>query len=131
MKSDTQLRRDVLDELEWEPSIDASEIAVTAKDGVVTLSGYVKSYAQKWDAEKAAKRVAGVKALANDIEVRLPSSSERTDADIAQSALNALKWDLSVPDDRIKVMVENGWLTLEGDVDWQYQREAAGRPSAT
>jgi osmotically-inducible protein OsmY len=117
------LRRDVLDELEWEPSLDARNIAVTVKDGVVTLSGNVSSYYQKWEAEKAAKRVAGVKAVANDIEIRLPSSSERTDADIAHAAVTALSSNVLAPADRIKVTVENGWVTLEGQVDWQFERD--------
>jgi len=125
MKSDSELRRDVLDELEWEPSLDARSIAVAVKDGVVTLSGTVSSYYQKWEAEKAAKRVAGVKAVANDIEVRLPSTSERTDADIAHAVVTALSSNVLVPADRIKATVENGWVTLEGQVDWNFEREAA------
>ena len=92
MKNDTDLRRDVLDELEWEPSIDAAEIGVTAHDGIVTLTGAVKSYAEKLTAERVTKRVQGVKAIANDIEVRLPGTAERTDSDIARAAVDALKW---------------------------------------
>jgi len=125
MKKDTNLRRDVLDELEWEPSIDATEIGVTARDGVVTLTGSVKSYAEKLTAERDTKRVHGVKAIANDIEVRLPGTAERTDTDIARVAVDALKWRSSIADGRIKVMVQNGWVKLEGEVDWQYQRDAA------
>jgi osmotically-inducible protein OsmY len=125
MKKDTDLRRDVLDELEWEPSIDAAEIGVTAHDGVVTLTGAVKSYTEKMTAERATKRLHGVKAIANDIEVRLPGTAERTDSDIARAAVEALKWKTSVPDSRIKVVVNKGWVTLEGDVDWQYQKDAA------
>ena len=120
-----ELRRDVLDELEWEPSIDAAEIGVTAHDGVVTLTGGAKSYAEKMTAERATKRVQGIKAIANDIEVRSPDAAERTDSDIARAAVDALKWKTSVPDSRIKVVVNKGWVTLEGDDDWQYQKDVA------
>jgi len=125
MKKDTDLRRDVVDELEWEPSIDAAEIGVTAHDGVVTLTGTVHSFTQKLAAERAAKRLQGVKALANDIDVRLPGTAERTDSDIARMAVDALKWRTVVPSDRVKVLVKSGWITLEGEVDWQYQKDAA------
>ena len=125
--SDTKLQHDVLAELEWEPSIDASKIGVTAKDGVVTLTGFVSSYAHKMTAERVTKRIFGVKALANDIEVKLLGIGKRSDSDIATAAVNALRWEASVPDDRIKVTVSNGWVTLEGEVDWQYQKEAAER----
>jgi len=125
VKNDKDLRRDVLDELEWEPSIDATEIGVTARDGVVTLSGAVKSYAEKLTAERDTKRVHGVKAIANDIEIRLPGTAERTDTDIARVAVEALKWRSSIPEGRIKVVVQNGWITLDGAVDWQYQKDAA------
>jgi osmotically-inducible protein OsmY len=127
MKTDTQLQHDVLAELEWEPSIDASQIGVAAKDGVVTLTGSVASYAEKMTAEQVAKRVYVVKAVANDIEVKIPGSSQRNDADIASAALNTLKWNTTVPEDRIKVTVRNGWITLEGQVDWGYQKETAER----
>jgi osmotically-inducible protein OsmY len=126
-KTDAELKRDVEDELKWEPSIDATEIGVAVKDGVVTLSGYVDSYFEKWTAERVAQRVAGVTAVVQNIEVRLPGSSTRTDVDIAKAAVNALDWTTSVPKDRIKVKVENGWIKLEGDVDWQYQKNAAER----
>jgi osmotically-inducible protein OsmY len=125
--SDTKLQHDVLAELEWEPSIDAAQIGVTAKDGVVTLTGSVSSYANKMAAERVAKRIYGVKAVANDIGVKLPGSAERNDSDIATAAVNALGWDANVPDERIKVTVRQGWVTLEGEVDWQYQKEAAKR----
>lgn len=125
MKTDTHLQHDVQTELEWEPSVDASQIGVTAKDGVMTLTGQVKDYAAKTTAERVVKRVYGVKAVANDIEVQVPGISQRTDTDIATAALNALKWDISVPDDRVKVTVRNGWITLEGTVDWQFQKAAA------
>jgi osmotically-inducible protein OsmY len=125
MKNDIDLRRDVLDELEWEPSIDAAQIGVTAGDGVVTLTGAVQSYSEKLTAERVAKRVHGVKAIANDIEVRLPGTAERTDSEIARAALDALKWKISVPEGGIKVSVTKGRVTLEGKVDWQYQKDAA------
>jgi len=125
MQSDTALQTSVLDELRWEPGVDSTEIGVTVKDGVVTLQGTVDSYAEKWAAEKAVKRLTGVKALAEELKVKLPGDSARTDADIARAAENALEWNVSVPDG-IKVTVEDGFVTLEGQVDWQYQKWAAG-----
>ncbi len=125
MKCDKELQQDVLDELAWEPGVDVEDIGVIVKDGVVTLTGSVDSYYEKLSAMNAAKRVAGVKALAVEIEVGLPGMSERTDADIARAAENALAWDTSVPEDRIKVTVEQGWITLDGKVDWNYQKRAA------
>jgi osmotically-inducible protein OsmY len=125
MKNYTDLQRGVLDELECEPSIDATEIGVTARNCVVTRTGALKSYTEKSTAEPVTKRVHGVKAIANDIEVRLPGAAERTDTDVARVAVDALKWRTAVPTDRIKVLVQNGWVTLEEDVDWQYQRYAA------
>jgi osmotically-inducible protein OsmY len=125
MKTDSDLQRDVLDELKWEPSVDAAHIGVSVKDGVVTLSGHVPSYAEKYAAERAAKRVYGVKAIANELEVKLPGSSQRTDEDIAAAAVGALRSNLSVPADKIKVTVSKGWLKLEGEVEWQYQKDAA------
>jgi osmotically-inducible protein OsmY len=123
MKTDSELRRDVERELEWDPSIDARNIGVAVKNGVVTLTGYVSRYADKWRAERIAKRVAGVTAIANEIEVKL--STERTDPDIAEAARAALKSDSRLPADRIKVIVERGWVTLEGTVDYYYQKSAA------
>jgi osmotically-inducible protein OsmY len=123
--SDSELQREVLNELRWEPSVDAAHIGVSVKDGVVTLSGYVSSYAEKYAAERAAKRVHGVKALANELEVRLPGSGQRTDEDIAAAAVRALESNLSVPADKIKVTVSKGWVKLEGEVEWQYQKIAA------
>jgi osmotically-inducible protein OsmY len=105
--------------------VDAAHIGVSVKDGVVTLSGYVSSYAEKYAAERAAKRVHGVKAIANELEVRLPGSSQRTDVDIAAAAVRALESNLSVPADKIKVTVSKGWVKLEGEVEWQYQKIAA------
>jgi len=125
MKSDRVLQIDVLDELRWEPGVNATDIGATVKDGVVTLEGTVDSFAEKWAAEKAVKRLPGVKALAVELKVKLPGSSERSDADIARTAENALDWNISVPEDRIKVTAEKGFLTLEGEVDWQYQKSAA------
>jgi osmotically-inducible protein OsmY len=122
---DLELKRTVESELNFEPSINAAEIGVAVKDGVVTLTGRVPSYWEKVAAERAAARVAGVKAVANELEVRLPGSSERTDEDIARAAVDALKWNVLVPEDRIKVKVSKGWVTLEGSVDWQYQKSAA------
>lgn len=127
MKNDVDLQRDVFDELKWEPAVHSTDIGVIVKDGVVTLEGVVDSYPEKWAAERAAKRVSGVKALALELEVKLPGSGQQTDADIAEAAENALKWDVLVPQDRIKVTVEKGFLTLEGQVDWEFQRSAAKR----
>jgi osmotically-inducible protein OsmY len=127
MKSDREIQIDVLDELRWEPSVNATDIGVTVKDGIVTLEGTVDSYAEKWAAEKAVKRLPNVKGLAVELEVKLPGSSERTDADIARAAENVLQWDVLVPRNRIKVTVEKGFLTLDGEVDWEFQRSAAER----
>ena len=124
--TDLELKRSVEAELNWEPSIkSAAAIGVRVKDGIVTLTGPVESYAEKLAGERAALRVMGVKAVANDLEVRLPSSSERTDEDIAKAASNALDWTSGIPRDKIKVTVDKGWVTLKGAVDWQYQRTAA------
>ncbi len=125
MKTDSQLQRDVSEELTWAPQVTASQIGVQVKDGVVTLSGEVSSYAEKWNAEQAAQRVRGVDALAVDLKVKLSELGGRTDADIARSAENVLSWSTTVPGDSVKVMVENGFITLTGDVDWQFQRLAA------
>jgi osmotically-inducible protein OsmY len=125
MKSDRELQIDVLNELRWEPGVNPVDIGVTVKDGVVTLEGTVSSYSEKWAAEKAVKRLPGVKALAVELEVKLPGSSERSDADIARAAEDALRWNILVPSGRITVTTEKGNLTLEGEVDWQFQRRAA------
>ena len=127
MNTDSQLQSNVLDELKWRPSVDAAHIGVTAKHGVVTLTGQVAHYAEKTAAEEAAKGVYGVKGLANDIVVEIPGSDKHSDQDIATAALNAMKWDFEVPNDKIKVIVNNGWVTLTGTVDWQYQKNAAVR----
>jgi len=126
-RTDSQIQADVLAELRFEPRVQPNEIGVAVKDGVVTLTGYVDSYLKKWATEQAAHRVRGVKAVANDIEVRLPSSSERTDGDIAKAAVQALEWDAFIPTDKVKVTVSKGWVTLEGEVDWQFQRLDADR----
>lgn len=118
------LQQNVLDELRDEPSIDASEIGVTAKAGVVTLTGSVSTYVEKLAAEEAAKRVFGVQALADDISVQLRNGGARSDTEIAQAAIAALRWHSMVPDDQVKVTVDKGWITLEGTVDWHYQRSA-------
>ena len=123
--NDSELQEDVLRELQWEASINAAHIGVSIKDGVVTLTGHVNSYAEKYAAENAAKRVHGVRAVANELEVRLPGSSERTDEDIAADAVSALKVNTFVPDERIQILVSHGWVTLEGEVEWQYQKDAA------
>ena len=126
-RTDTQIQTDVLAELKFEPRVQPNEIGVVVKDGVVTLTGWVDSYLKKWAAEQAAHRVRGVKAVANDIELRLPSSSEKTDADIAKAAIQALEWDAYVPPGKVKVTVDKGWVTLSGEVDWQYQKLDADR----
>ena len=125
MKTDSQLQQDVSAELKWEPSIHAARIGVEVKDGVVTLAGQVDSYSEKWNAERAAQRVAGVKAITTELKVHLTGLSKRTDADVAEAVENVLEWTSSLPAGSIKVMVEGGWVTLSGDVDWQYQRQAA------
>lgn len=127
MRTDHEVQEDVLAELRWEPSLANDDIAVSVRDGVVTLAGFADSWADRWKAERVASRVRGVKGVANDIKVKLPSSSERPDPDLARAAVDALKWNILVPDDRIRVKVANGWLTLEGEVDWYYQKEEAER----
>jgi osmotically-inducible protein OsmY len=125
MRSDSDIERDVKDELQWDPDTDATDIAVSVKGGVVTLAGYVKSYSDKYEAEAAAKRIAGVRGVANDLEIRLPSVDERPDPDIARDAVAAIKAHLPISSENIKVVVQNGWVTLEGRVEWQYQRQTA------
>jgi osmotically-inducible protein OsmY len=125
MRSDSDIRRDVEDELRWHPDIDATDIAVSVNNGVVTLAGFVRSYMQKYEAESDAKRVAGVVAVANDIEVRLPNIDERPDPDIARDAIARIKSELPYAWEGIRVVVKSGWLTLEGEVEWYYQKERA------
>ncbi len=126
MTNSTKLQHDVQEELEWDPSVDASQIGVAAtQPGIVTLTGTVATYAEKVSAERAAKRLSGVRAVANDIEVRPIGSMKRTDTDIAQAVLRALDWDIAVPHEKIKARVDDGWVTLEGEVALQFQRAAA------
>jgi osmotically-inducible protein OsmY len=123
--TDEQIQREVLAELEWDAAVRSTEIGVAVKDGVVILTGWVDSYAKKVAAERAAHRVRGVRAVVNDIEVRLPSSAERTDVDIALEASRALAWDALVPADRIQATVSKGVITLEGEVSWEFEKRAA------
>ena len=125
MKSDSELRRDVERELEWEPGVDARRIGVSVIDGVVTLTGQVSSYAERWKAERTVERVTGVRGIANELEVVL--TGELSDTEIARAAVDALKWDITVPSDRIKVKVDKGWVTLTGEASWDFQRRAAER----
>lgn len=127
MKTNSQLQKDVQDAIQWEPILHAAEIGVIVNDGVVTLTGTVDNYAKKLQAEKAAKGVAGVKAIVENIEVKLAGSQKRNDVDIAEDVIFALKTDLLVPDEKVQVKVENGWVTLEGNVHWDFQRAAAKR----
>lgn len=123
--TDRELQEHVQNALDWEPSVDAAEIGVSVDRGVVTLRGDIKSYAEKAAAERVALGVYGVKAVANDINVRLADGQQRTDTDIAQAVVSALRWNTLVPDEKITVTVSNGWVTLKGQVDWDYQRTAA------
>lgn len=125
MRLDADIKRDVEDELHWDPDIDATDIGVAVHNGVVSLSGFVRSYAQKTQAERDAKRVAGVVGVANDIEVRLPVIDQRPDPDIVRDAVQALKTELPYSSENIKVVAKEGWLTLEGTVEWNYARERA------
>jgi osmotically-inducible protein OsmY len=123
--NDKQLRQNVLDELDFEPSIDSANIGVAVENSVVTLSGHVPSYWQKATAERAVWRVKGVKAIAEEIEVRFPSDKKDADDQIAERALNILAWDVCIPKNAVRIKVQDGWVTLEGEVNWQYQRKAA------
>lgn len=125
MKTDFELQRDVLDELAFEPSVDAAEIGVSVENGVVILNGAVKSLNEKWAVERAAQRVKGVAALTDGLIVKLAGDSCRSDSDIARAALNALDWNPAVPCKQVKIVVEHGWITLEGTVDFRFQRDAA------
>jgi osmotically-inducible protein OsmY len=124
-RTDEEIQKDVLQELKWDATVQPNEVGVSVKDGVVTLTGWVDSYLKKWATEDAAHRVPGVKAVANDIEVKLVT--ERTDADIAEAAIHALDWDAGIPSDKVKVTVSKGWVTLRGEVEWQFQRQDAER----
>jgi len=125
MRSDQQLKQDVTNELKWEPSVNETHIGVSVTGGVVTLSGHVPAYGEKYGAGKAAKRVFGVKAVANELDVKLAGDFKRSDAEVATACVNALAAHASVPEDRIKIVVNDGWVRLEGKVDWQYQKTAA------
>jgi osmotically-inducible protein OsmY len=126
-RGDEQIQRDVLEELKWDARVQPNEVGVTVRDAVVTLTGYVDNYGKKWTAERTTHRVNGVRAVANDIEVRLPSSAERTDADLAGAATRAIEWDAFVPLDKVDVTVSRAWITLKGQVEWEYQRHSAER----
>ena len=125
--TDNDLKQHVENALGWEPSVDATDIGVSTHDGVVTLRGTVRTYSEKVAAERAALRVFGAKAVANDLAIHLASGSQRTDTEIAHAALSALKWNTAIPDDGITLTVKNSQVTLNGTVDWQYQKDAAGR----
>jgi len=126
-RTDLEIQQEVLAELKYDPRVQATEIGVTVNDGVVALTGWVDSYAKKWAAEEAAHRVRSVKAVANDIEVRLPSAAERTDLDIAAAVARALEWDAMLDLNKLDVTVSKGWVTLRGQVEWQFQKEDAER----
>src|SRR5258708_1249167 len=125
MRTDQDIQEDVEQELQWDPDLDAIDIAVSVKDGVVTLAGFVKNLTDKFEAEWAAKRVAGVRAVANDLELRLPAIDERPDPDIARDAITAIATQLPISLENIKVTVRDGWVTLEGRTEWQYQKNIA------
>jgi len=127
MKTDAQLKADISAELEWDPSIHAANVGVAVKEGVVTLTGHLETYAEKYAIERAVQRVEGVQAVAIELDVKLDPGHKRSDADIAAAAESALQWHALVPEDRIKVMVEKGWVTLTGEVDWEFQRASAER----
>ncbi|MDR6404085.1 MULTISPECIES: BON domain-containing protein [Chryseobacterium] len=127
MKANTKLQREVQDAIAWEPLLHAAEIGVTVQDGVVSLTGIVDSYAKKAEAESAAKKVAGVKALVENIEVKFPGSWVKSDAEVAKEVLDSFKSNYSIPDNNIKIKVEDGWVTLEGELPWNYQKEEAVR----
>jgi osmotically-inducible protein OsmY len=122
MKTDIQIQKDVMEELKWQPFLNSSEIGVAVKNGIVTLSGIVDSYSKKISAERAAKKVAGVKAIAEDLQIGVSPIYRKTDAEIAEAVLNALKWHSAVPEEKIKIKVEDGIVTLEGELEWEYQR---------
>ena len=128
MKTDSQLQQDLIAQLKWEPLLRSAEIGVSAKDGVITLTGSVDGYAKKTEAEDAAKRVVGVKAVVEKIELKYASNwAKKDDGDVAAEIVSAFKWNWEVPADKVKVRVENGYVTLEGEVEWNFQREAAAR----
>ena len=123
--NDSTVRQDILDELDFEPSIDASDIGVAVENGIVTLTGHVPTFAQKVTVEDVARRVKGVKGIAQEIEVRPFGTNQTADDEIAKRAVNSINWNTSIPDDAVKVKVQKGWVTLTGKVEWQYQKSAA------
>ncbi len=125
MKTDAEIKNDVLDELAWQPNIDETKIGVIVEDGVVTLNGVVDNYTKKVAAEKAVKAVKGVKAVALDIDVKYGTDYKKTDKEIAKAVVNALAWDTSVPEDKVAIKVEDGWVYLSGELKWFYQKDAA------
>ena len=125
MKTNEELQKDVQDAIKWQPLLKAAEIGVTAKNGVVTLTGNVNSFTKKIEAEKAAKSVLGVRAVVEEIHVKFSTSLDKNDEDLAGEILSSMKWDWSVPNDKVQVKVENGWVTIDGSVEWNYQKEAA------
>jgi len=125
MKTDTELKKDVSAELEWDPEIEAAQVGVAVKDGVVTISGHLKTYADKFAIERALRRIEGVRAIAMEVDVTLSPQHQRSDSEIAAAAAQALKWQARIPDDRLRVTVERGWITLAGEVEWEFQRRAA------
>lgn len=127
MRTDVELQKDVTAELKWEPRLREDEIGVAVKDGVVTLTGFVPDFAQRRIAGRAAERVFGVRAVAQELQVKVPDALRRSDTELAHQVVNALAWDVEVPDQKIKAKIEDGWVTLEGEVEWQYQRNAAER----
>jgi osmotically-inducible protein OsmY len=125
MKTDMEIQKDVIDQLKWEPFLNASQIGVAVKNGIVTLSGQVDTYSKKVLAEKTVKKVSGVKAIAEDIQVGLSPAYKKNDTEVAEAVVNALRWHTMIPEDKIKVSVEDGNVKLEGDVEWEYQRNQA------
>jgi osmotically-inducible protein OsmY len=124
MKTDKEIQKDVIAELNFDPAVNQAEIGVEVKDGVVTLTGNVSNCSEKWSAENAAQRISGVKALVIDMDIVIPESNKRTDADIAQAVENVLRWKTFLPENAVKIMVEKGWIKLSGEVEWEYQRLA-------
>lgn len=127
MKTDMDLQKDITEELRWDPRLDDTEVGVTVRGGVVTLTGSVPDFAQKWEALKAVERVSGVRAIAQELVVRVPDKHQKSDTALAHQVINTLLWDIEVPHDKIKVRVERGWVTLEGEANWQFQRSSAER----
>lgn len=125
MKTDIEIQKDVIEQLKWEPFLNASQIGVSVKNGIVTLSGQVDAYSKKTQAERAAKKVLGVKAIAEDIQVGISPVYKKNDTEIAEAVVNALKWHTMIPDEKIKISVEDGTVKLEGEVEWEYQRSQA------